>query len=107
MRDWSERQYRTGPILLFQPDGRLRVGRDRYVPYEPGQWYHVQIDFALGEGAPETYEFTFAAKGNEAVPATISFSDDRFNVLTWFGLLVMDRKRHSEFCIDNLKVDVK
>jgi hypothetical protein len=94
MRDWSERQYRTGPILLFRRDGRLRVGRDRYVPYELGQWYHVQIDFALGEGAPETYEFTFAPKGNEAVPATIPFSDDRFNVLTWFGLLVMDRKRH-------------
>jgi hypothetical protein len=77
------------------------------LPYEPGQWYHVQIHFKLGEDALKTYEFTFAPKGNEAGPAIIPFTDDRFNVLTWFGLLAMDRNRHAEFCIDNLEADVE
>jgi hypothetical protein len=107
MRDWSNKQYRTALHLQFQPDGRLRAGRDRQLTYEPGRWYHVEIEFKLGESTPKTFEFAFAPKGDEAEPATISFVDDRFNVLTWFGLLVMDRDRRSEFFIDNLNIDMK
>ena len=106
MRDWSGAKYSLGPSLLFQPDGKLRVGRDRYVPFKPGRWYHVQIQFELGDNAPQSFEFAFAPKGETTELLAIPFMDSGFNVLTWFGLLVMDRDRHSKFYVDNLILDM-
>ena len=107
MRDWSEGQYRTGPRLQFLPNGTLLVGRDHELPCDAGRWYHVEITFEVGANGAKELEFAFAPKGSAAKRQTTPFVDRRFSVLTWIGLLAMDRDRHSEFHIDNLRIDMK
>ncbi len=106
LRDWSEKQYRTGPSLLFQASGTLSVGQKQQLRYEPGQWYHVEVVFKLGEGAPKVWQLRFAPKGEETEALTVTFGDSRFTTLTWLGLLAMDHDRRSEFFVDNLRIDM-
>ena len=107
LRDWTEKGYKPGPSLLFQPDGQLRVGKERPLPYEPGEWYHVEISFALGEGAAKSYQLIFAPKGEAVEPLTVPLADGAFSTLTWLGFIAMDKDRRSEFCIDNLHVTME
>ena len=107
LRDWTEKQIKAGPTMTFQPGGYVRVGKDLQFACEPGRWYHVEIAFELGESAPKTYRFSFAPRGQTAEPVTIPFIDAGFRTLTWLGLVAMDSDRHSEFYIDNLRVDME
>ena len=107
LRDWSEGQYRTGPRLQFLPTGKLHVDGDREFPCEAERWYHVEIAFELGPRGAKEFDFAFAPKGSVAEHQTIPFVDRRFSILTWIGLMAMDRDRHSQFYIDNLHLEMK
>jgi hypothetical protein len=107
LRDWSGDPLRAGPRLQFHPNGQLHVGRERRLPYEPGRWYHVEIAFAPGKGAPKSFALSFGPTGEPVEPIRVPYVDRRFNVLTWIGLLAMDRDRKSEFYVDNLKIDMR
>ena len=107
LRDWTEKQLKAGPTMTFQPDGQLRVGKDRLLPFQAGRWYRVELAFELGEDAPKTYRFSFAPKGEPAESVTIPFMDASFRTLTWLGFVAMDSDRYSEFWIDNLRVDME
>ena len=107
LRDWSRPQYRSGPSLLFQPDGTLRIGKTGQLAYELGRWYHVEIAFRLGADAEAAFQFSFAPKGMAASPVTVPFADKQFKVLTWLGFLAMDAHRQSEFFLDNLSIDME
>ena len=107
MRDWTEGQYRTGPRLQFLPNGTLHVDGEHEFPCKAGRWYHVEIAFELGSNSAKQFDFAFALKGSVAERQTIPFVDRHFRILTWIGLMAMDRDRQAEFYLDNLRIEMK
>ena len=107
LRDWTAKPYKPGPSMTILPEGKLSIGKVRQLPFEPGRWYHVEIAFELGEDAPKTYQLRVAPKGEPLGAMTVPFSDGGFKTLTWLGFVAMDNDRHSEFYVDNLRVDME
>ncbi len=105
-RDWQGPLY-VGPTFRVTRDGRFLVnglmgsGGTEIARVPNGEWYHVSMDFTLGEGAPKEYTLTLAVPGRKDTVATFPFGQADFRHLTWFGISSLSNDR-TVFYVDNL-----
>jgi hypothetical protein len=106
LRDWTGRPLQAGPSLKIAPDGTLTLDQGPKIPFTPGQWYRVEIDFALGGNAPREYRLRITPQGGEPRQFSLPLNP-AFQTLTWFGFIAIDGDRRSTFYVDNLHVDME
>ena len=69
-----------------------------------GEWVHVEIECALGKGAPGTYSLTLTAPGGDPERFDdIAITGGAFRAVHWLGF-VSNAQVDSVFYADNLKV---
>ena len=103
VRQWDQDPYLVGPTVSVAADGKVTAG-DRMLGEVPlGEWVHVDIAFALGEGAAKTYEFTLRVPGREPIVAEIPFRSPGFESVTWLGIM-SNSNAEAVFYLDNLKL---
>jgi hypothetical protein len=68
-----------------------------------GEWVRVQIDIALGEGTPGTYQLTLRGPGLTAEPLELPYQNIAFREVHWLGIS-SSSEAASTFYIDNLRL---
>jgi hypothetical protein len=102
-RDWSKEPYKVGPSVKLQ-GGSLSAGGKRLLDVPAGQWFHVQIQSALGVEADGTYTLTVTLPGQEPrVFADLPFGAPDLNKVTWVGF-ISNATVKTEAYLDNLKL---
>jgi hypothetical protein len=108
MRDWTGGSFKRAVNLVFRPEGYLEIaGSGRRFSYEPGSWYHLEIEFAVGGKSSGRYELSFAEKGEAGEAVQPAFVNDEFETLSWLGLMAIGSERNSKCFIDNFKVEME
>lgn len=106
LRDYinkGQREYLPGPSLQFTAEGRVKVQNQELAAMPLGEWSHVVIRFALGEGKPKEYEVTVTLPGKSSRTAKLPYSSPGFTALTCL-IISADEDRDGVFYLDNLRL---
>jgi len=94
----------AGPLARFSHEGKLHTSAGEAMAFPPGQWLHVQCDFALGVEKP-SYTLTVTAPGQQAqVFADLKYATE------WFFLcdsvyFVGSGDTPGSFSLDNIQFE--
>ncbi len=106
-RDWSGSDWHRGPMLRIKPDGRVISAGKPVARLEPGVWTHVEMAFAFGPDAPDTYTLRLTPKGEETQTLEgLPFWEEQFAVCTWFGFSSQDDEK-AAYYVDNFSLNLR
>ncbi len=95
--------YLVGPTVTVAQDGKVTAGEQAIGTIPLGQWARVEIDIALGEGAPKTYRLALTAPGQSPVIRELPYRNPAFRTIEWLGIS-STTEAASVFHIDNLQL---
>ncbi len=107
-RDYQDKApgaFSVGPSLTITPDGKLNAGGKTQAELPAGQWSHLKITFAVGEGAPKEYDLTVTPGSGQPVTAKLPFVKPDFTVVTDL-YVISGGETAAAFYLDNLKLTV-
>ena len=95
----------AGPSLYFLADGTVKAGGKEVLKAPLGTWIHVEIRFALGDGAPQEYTLVVGPKGEQQT-MTLPFRSAEFREIHWLGIATTEDV-DGAFYLDNLKLGIE
>ena len=103
-RDWSTTPYSVGPSLQMST-GKLSAGGRELLDIPVGQWVHMEVRVALGEGTTGTWELTVTLPGRapqrfEGLPCVAP----GWKALNWIGF-VSNATRRTAIYLDNVYIE--
>jgi len=103
VRQYEGSSYVIGPTVSVAPDGKVTASGREVATMPLGEWVHVEIAIALGEGAPGTYQFALRGPGLEPVALELPYQNSAFREVHWLGISSTSDAA-STFYIDNLRL---
>lgn len=94
----------TGPSVRITETGQIQAGGKDLTKVPLRQWFHVELDFALGSNVP-TYSLTILPTGRpperfEKLPCV----NREFAQCTWLGVVSYATVK-SHFYVDNVRLE--
>lgn len=103
-RDWSGSQWHGGPTVTVYPDGTVRAGGKELMKTTPGTWVQLEISFAYGSDAENTFTIKLGSEDKETnVFPDLPFNSEQFYTCTWFGVSSLDNEK-GMYYLDNVKL---
>ncbi len=102
-RDYSGGDYRVGPSVRLEGDGRM-LSQGKEIGKVPlSQWIHLEITCDLGARANGKWNLRYGPIGGDLVQLADLPCDARFKKLDWLGF-VSDATTAVVFYVDNIKL---
>lgn len=102
-REYSSGEYRVGPSVRIEGDGRI-VSASKEIGRVPvSQWMHLEIVCALGPGANGQWTLRYGPTGGPLTQLELT-CDPKFARLDWAGFIA-DATVDATFYVDNLKIE--
>jgi hypothetical protein len=96
----------VGPSVRFDGDGSVSVGGKTVARIPPVEWARVEMEAALGKGAPREFRLTIARRGETPeVIGGLPMAGNDFHELHWLGFS-STAKADVSFFLDDLRVKV-
>lgn len=102
LRDNSQKQFQTGPILEFQADGKVVAGEAVLTNLKPATWTRFKISFAPGAPSKE-YALEVTPAEGQPLSLTIPFKSATFSVVHWLGFILYNEAEANCY-LDDLKL---
>ena len=102
-REYSGGEYRVGPSVRIEGDGRVISASKEIGRVPVGQWIHMEIVCALGSGAKGQWTLRYGPMGGPLTQLELT-CDPKFTRLDWAGF-VADATVDATFYVDNLKIE--
>lgn len=104
LRDESGGSLVTGLSIRMTEKGRLQAGGKDLTGVPIGQWFHLELEFALGGDEP-IYRLTLVRPGKPAERFDrLHYLNPAFSRCTWLGI-VSDATTHTHFYVDNVRLE--
>lgn len=101
VRQYEGSPYVVGPTVSVAADGRVTASGRELGIMPLGEWVHLDIAIALGEGTPGTYRLTLSVPGKEPVAVELPYANAAFRQITWLGVSSTSNAA-TVFYLDNL-----
>lgn len=101
-RDYSGGDYRIGPSLRIEGDGRLFSGGALLGQVPLSRWQRIEIGCGLGSSANGKWTLRYGDSGGELREVELT-CNPQFRKLDWFGLIA-DATIEAVFFVDNVKI---
>ena len=101
-RDYSGGDYRVGPSVRIEGDGKILSGGRQIGKVPLSKWLHVEITCGLGDQSNGRWTLRYGPTGGAMGQLTLA-CDPKFKKLDWVGF-VADATIAAVFDIDNIKI---
>ncbi len=99
----SARPYHTGPALRIEPNGDVKVGKNKLLTVPAGQWVHFDLVCGLGRAATGTYDLEITLPGQKPQRFAGLACGKDFNRLQNLLLIAAGTKPGVAY-VDNLRI---
>jgi len=109
LRDYVTQQvgeFASGPSFELMGDGKLMVAGKEVATLPVGEWSHLEVQFALGEGAPKAYQLSVVLPDSTTRTVKLPFVSEQFAAMTALYFVADDDKDAATY-LDNLRLSVK
>ncbi|MCY2987235.1 MAG: beta-galactosidase trimerization domain-containing protein [Planctomycetota bacterium] len=104
LRDESSGSSMTGPSVRITETGQIQAGGKDLTKVPLRQWFHLELDFALGSDAP-TYSLTIVPTGRPPERFDkLPYVNREFAQCTWLGVVSYATVK-THFYVDNLRLE--
>jgi hypothetical protein len=101
-RDYSGGDYRIGPSVRIEGDGKLLSGGKPIGKAALGQWLHIEVACGLGDAANGRWTLRYGPRGGELSRFELP-CDPKFRKLDWVGFIA-DASIAAVFYVDNVNI---
>jgi hypothetical protein len=101
-RDYAGGDYRVGPSVRIEGDGKLLSGDKQIGKVPLSKWLHIEVTCVLGNQANGRWTLRYGPLGGPMSQLALP-CDPRFKKLTWVGF-VAAATTNAVFYIDNVKI---
>ena len=101
-RDYSGGDYRVGPSVRIEGDGKILSGGKAIGKVPLSKWLHIEILCGLGDQAHGSWTLRYGPIGGAMDQLTLP-CDPKFKKLDWVGF-VADATTAAVFYVDNVKI---
>ncbi|WCJ58320.1 right-handed parallel beta-helix repeat-containing protein [Fontisphaera persica] len=104
-RDWSESDYRTGPMVSIRNGQLSAAGQTMSLPLNT--WVHLEIIADVGENHSGQWQLAVTPAGQPRREfKNLKHANDKFQKLTWVGF-TSNANTHTVFYLDNFTLSHK
>ncbi|MBI4977358.1 MAG: acetylxylan esterase [Spirochaetes bacterium] len=104
-RDNSEKQYKSGPLITFNPDGSITAGESPVTTVPLGTWMKVSMTFTPG-GAEKQYILEITPNKGEPQRFTLPYVKKEFATVNWLGFVTYNDGA-AEMYVDDIRMAVE
>jgi len=104
-REYSFGDYRVGPSVRIEGDGRVLSASKEIGRVSVSQWIRIEIECAVGSGANGQWTLRYGPTGGPLTQLELS-CDPKFTRLDWVGFIA-DATIAAAFYVDNLTIEPK
>jgi len=101
-REYSGGNYRVGPSVRIEADGKLLSGGKQIGKVPLSQWLRVEVTCGLGDTANGKWTLRYGPLGGDATQLELT-CDPKFRRLDWVGFIA-DSRDAAVFYVDDVKI---
>ena len=101
-REYSGGDYRVGPSVRIEGDGRMLSGGKQLGKVPLGRWLHIEITCGLGDAANGKWTLRYGPAGGQTTRLELT-CDPKFKKLDWAGFIA-DATVAAVIYVDNVKI---
>jgi len=102
--DTGEAEYFNGPMLVIAPDGTISSRQGQLARVPRGTWFTIQLDFVLGDDAPDSTAMVLTVRGEEPVELEVPHARPEFQHLERIVFASLTDSK-SVFYLDNIAIE--
>jgi hypothetical protein len=99
-REYAGGEYRIGPSVRIEGDGKLLSGGRQIGEVPQGQWLRIEFECGLGDAACGKWTLRYGLRGGALMQVELP-CDPRFRKLDWAGFIA-DATTDAVFYVDNI-----